>query len=567
VPRRRLRFVVALAVLVATVAAPAGAATAVPPAADTDTVTADTDTDTVTADTDTDTADTDTADIVAAVPNPVADGDAGEFVLLHLPTGAANWTLDDGERVVSLPADRPAARVAVGADPNATRRLTDAPVVAVPHLSLSNAGERLHLRRDGAVVSTLAYRDAPEGERLVRTDDGTRWRPVGYRPRDVHRYGPATVTGFVLPDAPSVPVETLRGAHERILLAGYTFTSDRVATALIAAERRGVAVRVLVDADPVGGRTEAGARALDRLVAAGVDVAVLGGPRARFDYYHPKFAVVDDRALVTTENWKPAGVGGRSSRGWGVVVDAAPVAADLAALFRADAGWRDAIPWGRFRRGETFETGTAAEGTFPSRFAPTDATASEVRVLTAPGNAESALVGVVDGADDRIDVIQPSIGRRDGPLLRATIRAAERGVTVRLLLSGTWYVAEENAALVEWLNGVAARRSLPLTARVAEPSGRYEKIHAKGVVVDDTVVVGSLNWNENAVSENREVALAIRSEALAAYFRQTFAADWRGWRGGTRTTWVIVAGALAALALALVVARKTIRFDRRGRCR
>ncbi|MEF8856280.1 MAG: phospholipase, partial [Haloplanus sp.] len=207
-PRRRPRFVVA-AVLVAALAAPTGVAVPV-------------------------TADAVDADIVAAVPNPTTDGDAGEFVLLRVPVASsANWTLDDGERVVSLPADRPAARVAVSADPNATRRLADAPVVAAPHLALSNAGERLRLRCDGAVVATLDYRSAPEGERLVRTDDGTAWHPVGYRPRDVHRYGPAAVTGFVLPDTPSVPVETLRSARDRILLAGYTFTSDRVADALI----------------------------------------------------------------------------------------------------------------------------------------------------------------------------------------------------------------------------------------------------------------------------------------------------------------------------------------------
>jgi len=504
----------------------------------------------------------DTATIVATVPNPAADDDVGEYVVVRVPAdSSANWTLGDGERAVALPADRPASRIAVTDNPNATRRLVETPVVAVPDLSLSNAGERLRLRRDGTVVARLHYEDAPESERLVRTDGGSAWRPVGYRPRNVHRYGPATVTGFVLPDAPSVPVETLRGARHRILLAGYTFTSERVADALIAAERRGVAVRVLVDADPVGGRTARGARVLDRLAAAGVDVRVLGGPRARFNFHHPKYAVVDDRALVLTENWKPAGVGGKSSRGWGVVVDSSPAAADLAALFRTDAGWDDVTPWRRYRRGRTFEAGTPAQGSYPSRFEPTTATAAEVRVLTAPGNAESALVGVVDGAENRVDVIQPSIGRRDGPLLRATVRAAERGVKVRVLVSGAWYVAEENAALVEWLNGVAKRRDLPLTARVAEPAGRYEKIHAKGVVVDGVVVVGSLNWNENAVSENREVVLAVRSEALATYFRKAFVADWRGGRGADRATWVVVAGALAALVLALVIARKTVRFD------
>jgi phosphatidylserine/phosphatidylglycerophosphate/cardiolipin synthase-like enzyme len=509
-------------------------------------------------------ADRPTAGVVAAVPNPVADGDAGEFVVVRLPRDpSATWTLDDGETVANLSGERPAATVAVGDDPVAIRSLADAPVVGVADLSLSNAGERLRLRRNGEVVDVLAYRDAPEGSRLVRVDGERRWRPVGYRPREVRDHGPASVTGFVLPDAPAVPLETLRGARRRVLLAGYTFTSDRVADALVAAERRGVTVRVLVDGDPVGGRSVRGAATLDRLAAAGVDVAVLGGPRARFDYHHPKYAVVDDRALVTTENWKPAGVGGRSSRGWGVVVDSSAVAADLSGLFRADAGWRDAIPWREFRQDRRFATAPPANGSFPSRFEPTTATAANVRVLTAPGNAETALVGVLDAADERVAVIQPTVGRRDGPLLRATIRAAARGVEVRILLSGAWYVAEENAALADWLNGVAERRGLPLSARVAEPRGRFEKVHAKGVIADDVVVVGSLNWNDNAVSENREVALAVRSERLAAYFRRTFAADWR--RGPDRTTWVVVAGAVAALVLALLVARRTVTFDAVGR--
>jgi len=502
--------------------------------------------------------------IVGAVPNPAVDGDAGEFVVVAVPRAAANWTLSDGETTVALPddpAERPGTRVAVSDDPNATRRLAETPVVGVDRLSLSNAGERLTLRRDGTVVADLDYRDAPEGERLVVEGDGRRWRPVGFEPRAVRPHGTAKVRGFLLPDSPEVPLDTLRGAERRLLLAGYTFTSEQVADALVAAAERGVRVRVLVDADPVGGRSARGAAALDRLADAGIEVSVLGGPHARFEYHHPKYAVVDDRALVLSENWKPAGVGGRSSRGWGVVVDSRSVADDLAGLFENDTGGRDAISWRRHRRGKRFESGTAADGTYPSRIDPLTAT-GRVRVLTAPGNAESAVVEVIDDADDRVDVIQPSIGRRDGPLLRATVRAAERGVRVRVLLSGAWYVAEENDALVDWLNDVAERRDLSLTARLADPRGRYEKVHAKGVVADDTVVVGSLNWNANAVADNREVAVAVRSDELATYFREGFAADWTGDVG--RTTWVLAAGALAALLVAILVARKTVRFgDRR----
>ena len=61
-----------------------------------------------------------------------------------------------------------------------------------------------------------------------------------------------------------------------------------------------------------------------------------------------------------------------------------------------------------------------------------------------------------------------------------------------------YYSEDENAALADWLNRKAAAENLTLDAKVADPDGRFEKIHAKGVVIDrEAVVVGSLNWNSN----------------------------------------------------------------------
>lgn len=145
----------------------------------------------------------------------------------------------------------------------------------------------------------------------------------------------------------------------------YTFTSRRVANVLVAAARRGVTVRVLLEREPVGGVSRREAEVLDQLVAAGVEVRLLGGEHARFSYHHAKYAVVDDRALVLTENWKPAGTGGRSSRGWGVRVDSTETAEDLATVFRTDAGWHDADEWETVRRGQTFHSAPPANGTFP----------------------------------------------------------------------------------------------------------------------------------------------------------------------------------------------------------
>jgi phosphatidylserine/phosphatidylglycerophosphate/cardiolipin synthase-like enzyme len=499
------------------------------------------------------------ADLIAVYPNPLLDEDRGEFVVLDAPAGTrlGAYTLADGESNRSLPNVTVDGRVALSAAPAVARNRTDARVLAADLPALANGGEELTLRREGRPVATLSYADAPEGEHGRATADGVDWRPLGATDRPVVTADDGRVRAFVLPDSPSVPRETLAAAEERIFLAGYTFTSRRAVAALVNASRRGVAVRVLVDGAPVGGMPRREASALDRLAAANVSVRVLGGDRARYDYHHAKYVVVDDRALVTTENWKPAGTGGASSRGWGVVVHQHEVVAGLAETFRADAGWRDARRWRVVRESESFDPAASppANDTYGQQFEPRRLRAERVELLVAPDNAERRLVGLLDSASESIRIQQVSIGSRRQPFLRATLRAARRGVDVRVLLSSAWYAEEENRRLVEWLNARATQEGLSLDARLADPRGRYEKIHAKGVVIDgERAVLGSLNWNNNSARDNREVVLVLHGEAVAGYYAAVFDADWQG---GTRTLPVGLAGAVLLGALvALLVARR-----------
>ncbi|AEN04925.1 phospholipase D/Transphosphatidylase [halophilic archaeon DL31] len=497
---------------------------------------------------------TESGRIIAVYPDPVQDGDTGEYVAVKLPT-VGNWTLSDGETTVSL--RNQTGRVVVGSEPGLLHeQFPNSSVVGAP-LALSNAGETITLTRNGQRIDRVQYGEATEGSRYL---PGTaEWRPRGYTPRSAVSMGPANATTFVLPDSPAVALETLRDAENRLFLAGYTFSAERVTTELLAAAERGVDVRVLVEASPVGGIISRQARLLDRLAAAGVVVRVVGGETGRYAFHHPKYAVVDDRALVLTENWKPSGTGGRSNRGWGVRIEGGGTADELAAIFAHDAGGPDTRPWSTFRRGRTFERIPAASGSYPTNHAPATVRARNVTVLTAPGNAEAAVVSSLEAADKRVDVIQPTLGRQENRLVAATLSAARRGVEVRILLSGAWYVAEENAALVSWLEGWADRNDAPLMVKLAEPGGRYETVHAKGLLVDKKVaVVGSLNWNRHSARENREVALALYGEEPVAYYRESFEADWSG---GNRTVpWLYGAGAVAAVVVAGIVATRTLSF-------
>lgn len=509
--------------------------------------------------TDSNASSTEDPGIVELYPNPVAEGNRGEYLVVRLPP-SGNWSLSDGYHEVEVP---PAANgtVALSMKPElAAAHLEGIDVHALEgHFPLAAAGDRIELRNDDEVVDVVEYGRVREGHRW-RAEWGE-WRPDGYEPRSPKPVSDTTVTPFVLPDSPSVPVDPLETAEERVLLAGYTVESDRVVDRLVAAHERGVEVRVLIEGTPVGGFQKGGADAADRLDEAGIDVRVLDGDPDRFRFHHAKYAVADDRALVLTENWKRSGTGGGSNRGWGVLTDDDAIAAEIATLFWNDATAEDTRDWASFRADTTFHgppsdptdgSGGKRERPYPSRFEPSSPAPADVELLTAPGNAAARIVARIDAADDRVLAVVPRTGGPDERIVRALRRAADRGVDTHLLLSGEWYDREENRELAETL------ADEPIDVAVADPRGRYGKVHAKGLVIDDTAVVGSLNWNEQAATENREVLLAVESPDVADFYARTYAADWRG--GGVHLPVGLVGGLVASLAGAGVVARRRVAF-------
>ena len=500
--------------------------------------------------------------IHAVYPDPLAGGDRGEFVVLDVPDGIdiGQYAITDGDGTAGIPNTDARGRVVFSTAPNRTRELTDWPVVGLDgHLALANGGERVRLQRANQTVDAVRYTEAVEGELGVVNGSVIRWRPLGATDRPVIRAAGGEVQAFTLPDSPDAPMQPIRNATERVYLAGYTLSSARVADALIAAQRRGATVRVLLEGEPVGSRTAPEARTLDRLTDAGVSVRVLTGSRARYRYHHAKYAVADGRAVVLTENWKPAGTGGNSSRGWGVVTSQRRVVDGLHQTFRSDAGWQDSVRWGEYRRGRQFEQGEPATGSYPKEFEAESVSVQRTDLLVTPDNAQGELVATIGDADDSIDVIQPTVGDWESPLLRALRRAASRGVEVRLLLSDAWYVREENTQTAQRFQEWADRNDAPLTAKVADPDGRYEKVHAKGAVIDDErVVVGSLNWNEAAATSNREVVLVLHGRDAADYFGAVFDADWDA--GGFDTP-VGVIGALVGLLVVARLAARRISFE------
>lgn len=131
-----------------------------------------------------------------------------------------------------------------------------------------------------------------------------------------------------------------------------------------------------------------------------------------------------------------------------------------------------------------------------------------------------------------------SVNETDGsgqinPLVTEIVGAARRGVSVRVLLDGrTAEHAEGQGSqdVVAYLNGLASQEGLDLEARLvnmeeAGIAGRYQAI---GLVVDDALVIGSMNGSENSFRRARELALKVDGLApLTRYYRERFQEVWK----------------------------------------
>src|SRR2546422_9175745 len=119
------------------------------------------------------------------------------------------------------------------------------------------------------------------------------------------------------------------------------------------------------------------------------------------------------------------------------------------------------------------------------------------------------------------------------PFLEAAFAAARRGVSVRILLDGSWAAGEADSGTnddaLERITRRATNESLPLEVRLLQPRGPIERLHNKGAVVDGlAVLISSMNWALGSGTENREVGLIVEDPDLPKTFENSCEAEWAG---------------------------------------
>jgi phosphatidylserine/phosphatidylglycerophosphate/cardiolipin synthase-like enzyme len=114
-------------------------------------------------------------------------------------------------------------------------------------------------------------------------------------------------------------------------------------------------------------------------------------------------------------------------------------------------------------------------------------------------------------------------------LVEALVDAKARGVKVMVLLDRSNYN--------EIINRVNEKTKAYLESKGVET--RWDDVHvtshAKLIIADGTVVVGSYNWGHDAMDRRNECALLVRDPAARGFFERYFDTLWEGraWRGST----------------------------------
>jgi len=304
-------------------------------------------------------------------------------------------------------------------------------------------------------------------------------------------------------------IADIDGARRYVHMLFYIFEDDDVgrivAEALVRAARRGVAVRVLMDA--IGSRDglshlgpmmrEAGAEVL-----AVMPLRLWGPNAARFDLRnHRKIVVVDGEcAFFGSQNI----VSAHANRGMVneemLVRATGPIVRHLHAVLLGD---------------RYLETGTLpAESDDLSPVSLSDATFGLAQVVPSgpgynEGTAEAVMIALMYGARSRVVLTSPYVIPSE-PFLSAMCSTARRGVRVELIVD-----AESNKPLVQLAQQSFYDAMVRAGVTILRHHGSF--LHAKHMSVDDEVaLIGSSNFDIRSFALNAEVSVLICDRGVVA---------------------------------------------------
>jgi phosphatidylserine/phosphatidylglycerophosphate/cardiolipin synthase-like enzyme len=361
------------------------------------------------------------------------------------------------------------------------------------------------------------------------------------------------IIAYASPDSTfAVTKRLIDAATKSILIGTYDFTASYVADLLTAAVGRGVKVELMLDLDNRSGEQPL----YDTLTAAGAKThpapACGPGHAHYFPSCHEKVTVIDSEWVLVqsgnyTENSIPPNdptpgsplphVSG--NRDMGLALRSKSLAQFFTKLLKADiklarkpVSPQEMAPVIEpevllFEKAPTAVPPVVPDKTF--QLGPGE----KVQAAVTPDNYLAAAETVLKGATKSIDIeeqyirpSQPQVGRLLAAI--ASARSAHPSLKVRIILA-SGYGGDDTARLRKELDLLATKHDLSLGPQVRLLNKKFfVHCHNKLIIADgERVLVGSQNWSDTGVSQNREAGILLTHKGVAGYFTGLVDFDWK----------------------------------------
>lgn len=361
----------------------------------------------------------------------------------------------------------------------------------------------------------------------------------------------------------------IRDAKQSIVLNIYMLTNRSVTNALAdKAMNENVSVTVLLEGQTFGNDIFAPVKTVlddfqTRVAQSNGKIKFMvmtsqAGGKRRYVYDHAKYMVIDGtKVFVSSENITGSAYNNKNysggTRGWEIYLENASLGAQLSQIFAGDVDpqFGDVMPYTQVNWKVT-NPGSSPMPPRKMRDVPSFDKASghvDSASLCASPDSLQCMLDFIRAAKTDLSVEHlslPSVwvsrtggANKPNPVVEELVAAAQRGVHVRVLLNddnafgddtgGTTSPDEKNLTTVNYLKGLAGKSHLPLEAATfSQKNMEVNYVHNKGMVADGSrVFVSSINGTENAIMNNREVAVDVKSQDAARYYGKVFDTDWQ----------------------------------------
>ena len=367
--------------------------------------------------------------------------------------------------------------------------------------------------------------------------------------------GAYNVTLFTNPDnADEVIFRYLNTAKSSIYVSMYTISRPEFNESLINLKQANPSmdIQVLISNRRVGSYENIDtAAAAQSLVDHGIPVYNSTTDDDKVDgYYHAKYWIIDGKhVFVFSGNWSPRSVTPKKSsyssseanRDMGIAV---LEASDIVTFFKTEVWDKDvavATAWSPLVN-NIIESKILLEKphlkinsplTYTPKFEPLNL--EEEMILSpmfTPDNALDIHKAWLDKANSTIEIQNQYITQFDdnvewendpSPIVRSLVDAYNRGVKIRVQVNEdsdsdnvTGYFINKGID-VRWMGN----------SKTATNDGWLSDTHNKLIIIDNKVVLlSSINFGENAFTNNREAGFVIQNTNIADYYKTIFESDW-----------------------------------------